>query len=296
MAPGNHDILGYYSQPGVMTDPGPHAERFAALPTDVAELARVAQGLLVHEHLAGMYGVMLTDDDRSSVHVRPVREIVDRILARDERPLEQRRSVADRTAANCRHFTVLMVAMLRAQGAPARARCGFGAYFVPGRFEDHWVCEHWCADESRWALVDAQIDRAQRQAFGIDFELTDVPRDQFVVAGDAWARYRAGDADPDRFGLSVVNEAGAWWIAANLMRDGAALRNIELLPWDGWGIMPEPEDTIDDGALALFDHLAALTQTPDDSFVELQEILATDDRVRVPPTVRNFIRGTDDPV
>ena len=71
-----------------------------------------------------------------------------------------------------------------------------------------------------------------------EFDLTDVPRDQFLVGGEAWRRFRAGEADPAKFGLSQLPEAGDWWIAANLMRDGAALLNIELLPWDCWGAMP----------------------------------------------------------
>ena len=32
-----------------------------------------------------------------------------------------------RFVGNCRHFTVLLCAFLRARGVPARARCGFGA-------------------------------------------------------------------------------------------------------------------------------------------------------------------------
>jgi hypothetical protein len=53
-----------------------------------------------------------------------------------------------------------------------------------------------------------------------------------VIAGEAWARCRASTADPETFGLTVTNEAGYWWVAGNLMRDAAELRNIELLPWD----------------------------------------------------------------
>ena len=116
-----------------------------------------------------------------------------------------------------------MVAMLRAQGTPARARCGFGGYFNDGLFEDHWVCEYWHAGQQRWLLVDAQIDGKQRGWFPIDFDVTDVPRDRFLVAGEAWTSYRSGQADPGKFGLSVMNESGDWWIAANLMRDAAAL-------------------------------------------------------------------------
>lgn len=63
----------------------------------------------------------------------------------------------------CRHSNVLLAAMLRTQGVPARARCGFAGYFTPGKFEDHWVCEYWDAAEKRWILVDAQIDALQRE-------------------------------------------------------------------------------------------------------------------------------------
>ena len=162
---------------------------------------------------------------------------------------------------------------------PARARCGFGAYFNPGWFEDHWVAEYF--DGGRWKLVDAQIDDLQRERLAPGFELTDVPHDQFVIAGDAWTRVRAGLADPSRFGLTFLNEAGDWWIAANLMRDAAALDNVELLPWDLWGAMPEPDHTVD---VALFDELAAATAGP--SMTEVRRLLA-DERLRVPAEVYN---------
>jgi hypothetical protein len=78
------------------------------------------------------------------------------------------------------------------------------------------------------------------------------------------------------------------------MRDAAALRNVELLPWDMWGAMPAPEEEIDDDRRALFDHLAALTQTPDTAFAELERLCGEDDRLRVPPVVRNGLRGRDE--
>jgi hypothetical protein len=45
---------------------------------------------------------------------------------------------------------------------------------------------HWNAAEARWILVDAQIDELQRAKLHPDFDLLDVPRDRFVIAGDAW--------------------------------------------------------------------------------------------------------------
>ncbi|MGH3399261.1 MAG: transglutaminase-like domain-containing protein [Streptosporangiaceae bacterium] len=291
------DILAYYTRPEVMTAMGRYAPLVEPLPRDIAGLAAVGQGLIVHEHMAEQgYGVPLTEADRASVHTRPVERILAQIVARDDRPLGIAREPAGRLPGNCRHFTVLMTALLRAQGTPARARCGFGAYFGGDMFEDHWVGEYWNAGQGRWALVDAQIDARQLGWFPIDFDVTDVPRDRFLVAGQAWASYRAGQADPDKFGLSVINESGDWWIAANLMRDAAALLNIELLPWDVWGAMPGPADPIGEDLATLFDRLAKLTQEPDGTLAELRQLMHDDDRLRVPPTVLNAVRERQEPV
>ena len=252
------------------------------------------QGLLIHERMAQGYGVTLSEADRASVHLRPVEHLLGQIVARDDRPLRIARTPAARLPANCRHFTVLTAAMLRAQGTPARARCGFGGYFGTSLFEDHWVCEYWHSRQQRWILLDAQIDDQQRKWFPIDFDTTDAPRDRFLTAGQAWAQYRSGAADPGRFGLSLTGETGDWWIAANLMRDAAALCNIELLPWDRWSAMPGPDDPISTDLAALFDRLAALTRAPDDSFTELRQFCEGDDRLRVPPAVRNAARNRDE--
>jgi Transglutaminase-like superfamily len=288
--------LQFYSRPATMTSPGRYAPLLGGLPPDIPGLAAVAQGLLIHEHIAPAYGVTLSDEQRASVHVRPVERILELIVAADGRPLDVARAPEARLPGNCRHFTVLMVAMLRAQGTPARARCGFGGYFHETMFEDHWVCEYWHAGQQRWILVDAQIDARQRDLFSIDFDVADVPRDRFLIAGEAWARCRSGAADPDTFGLSIVNEAGDWWIAGNLMRDAAALNNIELLPWDCWGAMPRAYEPIDESHCALFDRLAALTQSPDSSLAELQRLCQEDSRLHVPATVRNAVRRRDEPL
>jgi hypothetical protein len=286
----------FYTRPGAMTSPGRYAHLLAGLPRDIPGLAAIAHGLLIHEHMTAGYGVTLSGEQRESVHVRPVERMLELIMAGDGRPLGVAREPAARLPGNCRHFTVLMVAMLRAQGTPARARCGFGGYFTQGFFEDHWVCEYWDLAQERWVLVDAQIDGRQRDWFPIDFDVTDVPRDRFLVAGDAWAACRSGTADPATFGLSVVNESGDWWIAGNLMRDAAALGNTEVLPWDCWGAMPREDEPIGQARCALFDRLATLTQAPDDCHTELLRLCQTDEGLRVPATVRNAVRGRDEPL
>jgi hypothetical protein len=286
----------HYLQPAVMTAPGKYQPLLADLPRGIAGLAAVAHGLLIHEHIAGSYGVTLTEERRASVHLRPVVALLGRMLAEDSRPLTVAREPAERLPGNCRHFTVLAAAMLRARGTPARARCGFGGYFGSGMFEDHWVCEYWDEAAQGWKLADAQIDDVQLKLFDVDFDLMDVPRDKFLVAGDAWQLCRDGGADPATFGLSLLNEGGYWWIAANLLRDVAALNNMEMLPWDVWGAMPAPDETISDELYALFDRLAGLTGDPDAAFAELTTAYADDSRLHVPATVYNAILNRREPV
>jgi hypothetical protein len=195
----------------------------------------------------------------------------------------------------CWHFSSLISATLREQGVPARPRCGFGAYFPPGRFEDHWVAEYWNKAERRWMLVDAQLDNVQRSAFRIDFDPTDVPHDRFILAGDAWRQCRAGRADPDLFGLSFLKEQGLWWIAQNLIRDLASLNRVEMLPWDVWGIMPKPTATISDDDGALLDRVAALTLGDEGAVGALREIY-DDPRLKVPSKVFNADRRIEEDV
>jgi Transglutaminase-like superfamily len=287
--------LPFYAKPARMTSGGAYAALLEPLPRDIGGLAQVAHGLIVHEHMAQGYGLTLSGSDRDTVHLRRVEQLLEQIVARDSRPLSVSRAPAGRVAGNCRHFTVLTVAALRAHGVPARARCGFGGYFGTGMFEDHWVCEYWNAGQQRWILADAQIDDVQREWFPLDFDVTDVPRDRFVIAGQAWAQYRTGTVDPGNYGLSVIGEAGAWWIAGNLMRDAAALLNIELLPWDCWGIMPAPEDHISDEHIAIFDDLAGLTEDPDESLAGLRQLMQ-DPGLRVPPKVRSAVRQCDEAI
>ena len=287
-------ILDFYAQPGVMTSAGGYAPLFDALPRDMAGLVRIVQGLLLHEHSAPAYGVMLSDERKTASHVRPLERMLERLLALDGQPLSVARPVETRLVGVCRHFAVLLVALLRAQGVPARARCGFGSYFKGGCFYDHWVCEYRHPARACWVRVDAQIDDVQRAMLTIDFEVLDVPHDRFLIAGDAWAQYRAGEVDPSAFGIFDIR--GLWFIAGNLVRDLAALNNMELLPWDQWGAMPGPDEPLQERDVVFFDRIAALTRAPDAVFTELRALYESDDRVRVPVTVRNALLNREEAI
>jgi hypothetical protein len=290
------DTLARYTATGPFTDPGPHRDALLALPREVPELLAALQGLLIHVHLTWAYEVEHRPDHDDTANLRAVRDLLDRLTA-DGRPLTVSREPGERIAGTCRDFTLLAVAALRAHGVPARARCGFGAYFPVSTMEDHWVAEYWNAAEARWVLADAQIDARQRELFAIgpDFDCADVPRDQFVVAGEAWRRCRAGQDDPNRYGLNSIDEFGDWWIAGNLVRDTASLAGVEMLPWDVWGPIPVPEDAIAPKLFALFDHLADLTFDPETA-ADVRALYDDNDCLQVPATVRNANRGVDEAV
>jgi hypothetical protein len=274
-----NDLLRYYATPESITTPGAHADRLDGLPTEIGALARVVQGVMVHAFWAERYGLHLPPERESEAQLRCVERMLARIAELDGRPLAEPRDLEHKLVGNCRDHSTLLCAMLRHQGIPARARCGFGAYFIPGHYEDHWVCEYWHAAQARWVLVDAQLDALQQQTLGITFDPLDVPRDQFIVAGQAWQMCRQQGADPAAFGIMDMH--GLWFILGNLFRDLWALQKVELLPWDGWwdqvdNVEPGPAD------LTRGDLLAPLTLPPDAHFAEIGAACRHDERLRLP--------------
>ncbi|WP_437552502.1 hypothetical protein WME97_14510 [Sorangium sp. So ce367] len=134
----------------------------------------------------------------------------------------------------------------------------------------------------------------QRAALKPDFDVLDVPRHRFVVAGDAWAQCRAGEADPSKFG--IFDMRGFWFINGNVVRDLAALNNMEMLPWDDWGPISGSDEPLQDEQLTLFDRLATITRSPDASFAELRALYEEDPSLRVPATVFNAVLNRPDTV
>ncbi len=69
----------------------------------------------------------------------------------------------------------MLCGLFRHQGRPARVRCGFAFYYEPGSNfgADHWVTEVWDFAESRWRLVDAEVDHDLPQHNVITSEYTD---------------------------------------------------------------------------------------------------------------------------
>lgn len=282
------DGLKYYLTPSLMTDPGAEAPLLKGLPDEIPALCKVVQNVLVHIFWAGRYGLELSAERRAEVNIRRASTMLAQIKAMDDRLLTVPRPPERRLVGNCRDFTVLMVTLLRHVGIPARARCGFGAYFKDKlAYIDHWVAEYWHAGDERWVLVDAQMDALQRDALALPFDPCDVPRDQFVTGSLAWQWCRAGEADPEQFG--IFDMQGLWFVRGDFGRDIAALNNLPLLPWDCWGLIDKRDEDLSDDDLALLDHAAVLVEAND--FDAIRALYESHDGLRVPATIASYQDG-----
>jgi hypothetical protein len=277
----------FFAQQGPLSNPGAYAYLYQGLPTDIAALCKVVQGTTIHIFWAERYGLHLTPERQEEVQLRVMPRRLARMLELDPAPLTQVRPLERRLVGNCRDFSLMLASILRHQGVPARARCGFGAYFMPNHYEDHWVCECWSADQKRWILVDAQLDPFQCEQMHVPFDPLDVPRDQFIVGGKAWQMCRSGQADPDQFGIFDLHGLG--FVRGDFIRDVASLNKVELLPWDCWGIIETPDEALSADDLAFLDQLAALTSADVPNFDAVRALYESDPRLHVNGTVHSYV-------
>jgi hypothetical protein len=279
----------YFSRYGKMTDPGHYRDLYADLPLDVPSLVKVVQGLVMHIFWAERYGLRLPEERKAEVQLRSMNRRLQRSLELYSSPLTTPRPSECKIVGNCRDFSVTLASMLQSKIIPARARCGFGAYFLPDHYEDHWVCEYWNDAEQRWVLVDAQLDELQCDVLKIPFDALDVPRDQFIVGGAAWKMCHNGQADPDQFGIFDMH--GMDFVKGDFLRDVAALNKMELLPWDCWGLMFQDYATLPPDDLTMLDRLADLTSSDIPQFALVRQIYESDPRLRVNETIQSYVNG-----
>ncbi|MFJ9566094.1 transglutaminase-like domain-containing protein [Streptomyces fuscichromogenes] len=283
------DAEAFYAAQSTFSDPGSLAPFYASLPDDPARLARTARDLVIHRLEGGRLGHVIPPDRlHNDAETRYTDGILRIITERNDAPLTQRREAGDRFVGVCRDFALLHCSFLRHAGIPARLRSGFADYFGPDGFHaDHVVTQYW--DSGRgWLFADPQLaDPAVSDAWQVDFDPMDVPRDRFVVAGKAWQAIRTGEADPQTFGLHSPQEGpmfGEWFVAHDIRIDLAALNKVETLLWDTWGAGAGGSTEMTDAVRELYDG-ASLVVCDDVPFDAARKLFAENDGLRTPRTV-----------
>jgi hypothetical protein len=290
------DFRSFYVAQSTYSDPGALTSRYAGLPRDPAQLARITRDLIVHRLEADFYDhVHPTDRLHNDAETRYIDDILRVLVARNDAPFARRREVGDRFVGTCRDFSLLHCSFLRHVGVPARIRSGFADYFSENsadrsdRFHsDHVVTEYW-HDDRGWLLADSQLtDPVITDHWNIDFDPMDVPRDRFLVAGGAWQAIRTGGADPTAFGLHPPEEGPFWgerFVAGNIRLDLAALNKVETLLWDVWSEDEgKPGEPLPEPSRLFYDRVAPVVGG-EVSFEAVRKLFTGDDILRTPPTV-----------
>ena len=254
----------HYARQSRVTDPGRFTDRVMGIPGSLTAMRTAARQLVFHYRAGGDYAANGIAPERiTEIDTRYAEDMLARIFELSDRPLTAERAPRERLVGCCRDFTVLFLAIARAHGVPARARVGFGSYFVPGWLLDHVVAEVWDADDQRWRLVDAELaDDHIDPADGTRLDPEDLTASRFVTGPAAWLACRSGSADPDRHavdpGLDIPATRGWPHIRHNLIHDLAALAGHEMVLWDNWG-WTELDGDLTREQLAVLDELAAAT-------------------------------------
>ncbi len=287
-----------YLEAGPFTAAGEYRPMLSAIVAeagpDPAALAARVRALIVHVFWRSSYG--LPEEPARAEKETNIRALADRLArisaaeaglgrpAHSVGPLPAER----KTIGNCRDHSLLFAALLREAGIPARARCGFGMYFRPGRGEDHWVVERRDEASARWAISDSQLDALMLDRLGIGYDPMDLPDGAFLSGGEAWLACRSGD-DPLRFG--IFNMSGWDFVKGDFVRDLAALAGLELLPWDLWGIMTTPYLELGPSDLEVLD--AAARAAPMRAPISLAQAraLCGDRRFALPRRISTYLAG-----
>lgn len=281
------DPLSFYCRQGQMTDPGNYGHLFDSLPDDPLSLSIALHGLIAIDLWVRMGVLSVPAERHQEFNLRGVRQKLLRLLQLDDRPLTVARSIEQRLLGNCRDLSILMCAILRHHGVPARVRSGFATFFDPVRRFDHWVCEYWKPDAQRWVSVDAWMSQVQYEQERLDptlraglagllnigYNPLDVSAEHFVTGAQAWQCCRTNGDNPDLFG-TYGDLQGLWFVRDNLLRDFLCLNKVEVLPWDCWGLMSGKRESPLENELELLDQIASATEGGDEALAEILTLYA----------------------
>jgi len=279
--------LDFYAQASPMTALGGLAEMLAEFPLRAPDLVSLIEGLIISNT------AMLCDrpvDRWNEDHLRHVSQMLQRLVRLGSRNLSESRPPSRRLSGGCHHAALLIAAILRARRIPARLRVGYVPHLHQDPVECHHVVEYWSSWGRRWLRLNPQVGCGRSRTAAFAFHVFDMRQGNFVTASEAWLDCRSRGSHGWPLEVSEGERRDLRQIAGDLMRDFAALNAMEMLPWDVWGAMPVTKRALTN-SLALFDRVAVLTRSPDNSFGELVNLYESEAGLRVPATVFNARRG-----
>ena len=279
----------FYATQSIFTNPKEYEYLFSVLPKDIRLLRGIVQGLIIHNYDDKINEISFPEERLSEIDSRYVSIILRKLLRLANKPLSEIRTKNEKVIGSCRDFSLLLCSILRYQGVPARLRYGFTNYLYKGFNHDQAMMEYWNAEKNRWCLVDVRTSEQLITArnLKLDFDLCDVPRDRYIVAGKAWQLCRDEGANPNHFGAGLSNKfRGKHYIFEKLVQDLASLNKCEMLLWDYWGIMLNDHNSYYDEQL--LNEIVAKVVSPDIDAAVAKAIYAQHPLWQVRDKVRSY--------
>jgi hypothetical protein len=254
-----------HTQHSPMTNPGQYSYLLDALPQNIDTLHRIVNNIFIH--MWKMARVRVPNNRKSDYAIRSVETILKRVMTYDAMEITIQRPRSKQFIGDCRHSAILLCAMLRQQGIPARVRHGYCQYISDDgiKFQYHVITEY--HDGTRWILEDPDIIRH------------DIPYTDFLFGAQAWELYRAGKINPEQFHLHH-DAIGAWTFPIPMLRDIASLAKFEVTSSDCWSII-HPDYVVTPADEAMLDDAAAMLNQADELWTAVQAAYQKYPRLKV---------------
>lgn len=300
-------ILEHYKKTGIFTYAGCYKDYFCSLPDDVPTLGRLICSQVIHRvtlkegNTNANRTLLYGDMDRYPWYRMRCEDdilltapaLAAELFRLDERGFVKDREAEHKIVVTCRYVSVLMSAILKAKGIPARCRTGFAPYFKEGVSMDHWINQYYNEKEARWITFDAD---GFYEESGMPLSQYDIPADSFDWAAKAYLAVRNGETDGKQYlyadGLGTCSLPA---LVRYLIYDFHALMNQELTYTFLPSFLGGRLDKLTEEELQELDALAAWLLEPDRYFHELCAFWERERKYRIlnSPLVGDYDHGAE---
>lgn len=274
-------IIDYYSQEDKITYLGEFKKDLANIES-AAKACEVVNKILLIDFMDNMKLINVPAQYKDDVNVRAVEDKLKLLLSRKKSSLTDTRKNEEKLLGNCRDTSVLLCAIFRHNGISARVRSGFATFFSPKKKYDHWLCEYWDKEDSRWVKVDGWMYQIQSYEDilppffkaglkKLSYNPLDVEDKHFIAGGQAWINCEEESDDANNYGTNEKHLRGMWFIRDNMLRDLLCLNKVELLPWDCRGLMSGERKEILKEDKEILSNVAHLLLDVENNFDEILE-------------------------
>lgn len=283
-----NDILNFYKKTSLYTNYGPYKTYFSKLPDDLRELTNLINHQYIHRSI--LYRAYLNNEKLKQEYAWYKYRSHDDILLTapaitaelfwlDSKGFTLLRDNKNKVIITCRYASILLASILKAKGYSARVRSGFSTIVSKEQYIDHWVTEYFNRERNKWIMIDSDIVKAKLPIK--NYDNTNVRKDHFYTAAQAWLDTRSGKIDINLF-KHGSHIKGLEMLARTLFFDFHSLMNDEIsyLFFPTYISNTSKFFNLTAKELNELDELAVLMLDPDKNFDELRYIFRNDKKLR----------------